>query len=110
MSKLYLGSSLIQTTAMGTTAGNLEMWSPPPMGTMSIEGQFIKKNYTFEIGMTWEQWISSKYNTDGFYIHKERVTPDGSQIISYSDYGDFVNISDTVQDGTTYVNHKRIVL
>ena len=27
------------------------------------------KEYSFDTGMTWEQWVNSEYNTDGFEIH-----------------------------------------
>ena len=26
------------------------------------------KEYTFEVGMTWEEWINSEYNTDNYFV------------------------------------------
>lgn len=111
MSKLYLGSSLIQITSMGTTAGNLEMWSPPPMGTMSIETQHGYATYSFVIGMTWKEWIESEYNTGGYYIYKEEyITPDGSAVISPENNSFWLIPNDIIQNGATYVIHDRLVI
>lgn len=103
MSKLYLGSSLIQTTAMGTTAGNLEMWSPPPPGTITIDGNV----YQFDIGMTWEQWCASSYNTTQQYVCNSVFNvydkTNSSYMFLQGDHGrTSVKSYDTLIDGAAY--------
>lgn len=32
-----------------------------------------EKNYQYEVGMTWEEWVNSKYNIDGFTMTIDKV-------------------------------------
>lgn len=41
--------------------------------------------YQFEQGMTFEQWVASTYNTDGWYIDKNGVVRDYEDIYHYID-------------------------
>lgn len=52
-------------------------------------------------GMTWEQWVNSDYNTEGWYIKNGNVllnTGFGGIIVAISD----VKSSDVIQDGGYY--------
>lgn len=56
-------------------------------------------SYTAEVGMTWEQWCASSYNTDGYYIN-------GTSVYLLTDYGTSVvgsaTSTDVIVDGKTY--------
>ena len=45
--------------------------------------------------MTWEEWVNSSYNTDGYYI-------DGTAIMTPEKYIVAANLSSTIIDGNNY--------
>lgn len=54
--------------------------------------------YEFEDGMTWKEWVESKYNTDGFEVRGEYV---------YSSAGAFnisISPNDVIGEITYYFN------
>ena len=56
--------------------------------------------------MTWEEWVNSSYNTDGYYINvvtKEIYSPSGGSRVALSKNGtDFVFGTDAIINGSTY--------
>ena len=68
--------------------------------TMIVRIGTERKTFQFEEGMTWEQWINSKYNTDGgFYI-------DNYGMVSHNVNGSYFNFEDeyTGADRDVYYN------
>ena len=71
-------------------------------GTNVVKGELIRDVISFTIedvlykayeGMTWEEWVDSEFNTEGFYVsdNKAWINIDGiSKSISYVDeYGPY---------------------
>ena len=56
-------------------------------------------SYQAEEGMTWEEWIKSSYNVDGFIIHG--TTIEKSTTVAYN--GAWVHTTDIIISGATYV-------
>lgn len=72
----------------------------PVICTMSIEGI----EYKFIEGMTWAEWIESKYNTDGYVNSENHIKPAGSNYIVA-----VVNGTVVVPSYTIVANHQYIV-
>ncbi len=54
-------------------------------------------------GMTWGEWVSSEYNTDGFYWDSFQIaSQDGQYCVCLSDYTSVKN-SDEIIDGYQYL-------
>ena len=73
----------VSNTGVVITAKNSDV----VISQMIIVGTY----YDVEVGMTWEQWVASKYNTGGFVMHNgtvrtasktEYVTEDGIHSVS----------------------------
>lgn len=56
--------------------------------------------YTYEVGMTWERWIASTYNTDGFIIYGCTVTTSVGYVIKTN--GVSTLDSDLIDGTSTY--------
>ena len=60
--------------------------------------------YQADDGMTWEQWINSDYNIDGYYLSGAAVThSSGCAEIAYSGYGDEQYKTNVIEVGHQYV-------
>ena len=35
--------------------------------------QIENKTYSFEVGMTWEEWVNSEYNTDNYFVASYQI-------------------------------------
>lgn len=58
------------------------------MDVIMINFTLWGESYQAESGMTWYEWVHSKYNVDGWYIdsHEQIVTNDGAFCVLGSDY------------------------
>ena len=56
-------------------------------------------SYTADVGMTWEQWCASSYNTDGYYISGNYVNYSGGFLVIGSSV---VKPTDTIVNGLNY--------
>ena len=69
--------------------------------TIYFEDMGESKTYQVEDGMTWEEWVNSNYNSDGWYYDDM----EGS-LISYNAFSEgtyiSININDTIISDETY--------
>lgn len=62
-------------------------------------------SYQAEEGMTWEEWVNSSYNTDGYYISDIYVLKGANQHVSTQNKDNslfYVVSGDLIIDGSTY--------
>jgi len=59
--------------------------------------------YKAELGMTWEQWLKSKYDTGGYELDvSQGMITDGSNWVTSEDGLDFIRAEDDLIDGYDY--------
>ena len=61
-----------------------------------------KEKFDFELGMTWERWVNSEYNTIYAYIENENIYVGGGLIIKEFDQG-VVKPKDSIMTNGSYV-------
>ena len=60
----------------GTSNFIMEGCEKSPVDTFNIDGT----EYKYELGMTWEEWVSSSYNTDGFVLDSDLIVRDSKSL------------------------------
>lgn len=60
----------------GTSHIIMEGCEKTPVDTFNIDGT----EYKYELGMTWEDWVSSSYNTDGFVLDGDLIVKDSKSL------------------------------
>lgn len=61
-------------------------------------------SYQAEEGMTWEEWVNSSYNTDGYYIDGTYIANSKGRIYTSSSYKTPVVNTDIIVSGHEYYN------
>ena len=65
----------------------------------------VSKEYELDANMTWEQWVNSSYNTDGFYINSNTIYhPNSKNAIYGAGGGNPCKPSDIIRPNDTYVD------
>lgn len=76
--------------------------------TFTIKGDASSTVYEFNQGMTWEEWVNSDYNTDGYWIFSSSLveSQNESYIVTYEENDNVLNSpvrpSDFITANTTY--------
>ena len=95
----YTGYVTIEYTKTTDTANGISFTA------LSDYSAISNRTYQAEQGMTWQQFINSNYNTDGFSAKNSNVffaTGDGYYICSKNDLDTKVLLTDTIQNTTYY--------
>lgn len=72
-----------------------------PDNVIIITFIFNNKQYQAEEGMTWQQWVNSNYNIDGFYIYNDYVLSSASDNVETSSNIEVIS-SDFIINGESY--------
>lgn len=65
----------------------------------------VTKEYESDANMTWEQWVNSSYNTDGFYISSDKIYHPNSKNAIYEDGGGIpCKPSDIISPNGSYID------
>lgn len=68
----------------------------------------VTKEYESDANMTWEQWVNSSYNTDGFYISSDKIYHPNSKNAIYEDGGGIpCKPSDIISPNGSYIDSSR---
>ena len=92
----------------GTSNIIMEGCEKSPVDTFNIDGT----EYKYELGMTWEDWVSSSYNTDGFVLDGDLIVKDSKSLRYniltrfYSYYSD--NVVEKADEIVMNVNYKML--
>lgn len=94
----YNNKSQLSVIEIWLTLGGME-WveAPPKEGTFTVSGY---GTYTFLEGMTWNDWLSSAYNTKPFKKYMDRILVNettSSRVFLCYDYNDYVDVLDFVE-------------
>lgn len=108
------GKTLVDGTAYSITGGRTLVdgtgydISLSKLISFTIEDVYgSTKTYQAEPGMTWNQWLSSSYNTDGFAVEMggQKIVNSVYQnywLIMSIPYGQFVYTYDTIAENGSY--------
>lgn len=92
--------------AQNNTTAQLE-WPQGYIDAIEIIGTFTftiaGTTYRTKAGMTWEDWISSSYNTDGFYIYNSVFIKNNNGSLSLGYGNTAARKSDTIIENRAYI-------
>ena len=119
-SQVFIGASITSTKgsiyvplSLGWDYKTATNWAYFSNRIFSIEGEEIVKTsfkftidleeYTARVNSTWEEWVNSSYNVDGYMIVDGRVVDESGHEMIVTMYGrDAVSPSDSISEGGEY--------
>ena len=97
------GTDATNTSLISWLKENGELTSHQMPTPTLISFTVFNRSFHAEEGMTWEQWVASTYNTNGYSIHYDTVCIGSSAYHDYITYGNVrVNPTNTIINGGTY--------
>lgn len=86
----------------GVSLDNLIFWIMAGYAG-SMDTKRPQKVYPADKGSTWQSWVSSKYNTYGFFISGTKVYDQSGNALQYYNYGTYIAPTDSIIDAGLYL-------
>ena len=98
---IYVGNKRVLKVYVGNK--KCYEYQAPSNPTFSIADQYTyNKTFEFVSGMTWEQWISSAYNTDGYFIAGSYIMKNAYTFVKTAPIGSYVSPTDLIEANHNY--------